>query len=365
LRIESVETILASLPLPGPAWGDTIHHVTHIEILVADVRTDTGLTGTGFSYTSGVGGTTLRALLDKDLAPLVIGQEVSPRGLWRRCWHHVHDMGGGGVSTTALAAIDIALWDLVAKEVNKPLVAVLGGACRERVLAYASGINLNKPLDALLDQVQGWQANGFKAYKIKVGKPDIAEDVERLRRVREIVGARPLMVDANQGWDIGHAARAIDAYAPQDPYWIEEPLLCDDVEGHARLRGLVGAPIAIGENVYTIQQFNHFLSRGACDFVQADVVRVGGITPYLDIAALARAWNVPLAPHFMMELSGQVLCALPIAHILECIDGGSLTDLKALEEPIRIEDGYFTPQLDKSGHGIAFDRTYLKAHAVS
>jgi L-alanine-DL-glutamate epimerase-like enolase superfamily enzyme len=364
LRIESVETILASLPLPGPAWGDTIHHVTHIEIVVADVTTDTGLVGTGFSYTSGVGGTTIKALLDKDLAPCVVGEEVSPRGLWHKCWHHVHDMGGGGVSTTALAALDIALWDLVAKEASKPLVAVLG-PCRERILAYASGINLNKPLDELLDQVRSWKANGFKAFKVKVGKPHIEEDVERLTRVREIVGARPLMVDANQGWDIAHAARAINAYAPQDPYWVEEPLLCDDVEGHARLRALVRAPIAIGENVYTLQQFNHYLSRGACDFVQADVVRVGGITPYLDVAALARAWNMPLAPHFMMELSGQVLCALPNAHILENIDGGSLTDLKALEEPILIRDGYFTPPAGKIGHGIAFDRAYLKAHAIS
>lgn len=141
--------------------------------------------------------------------------------------------------------------------------------------------------------------------------------------------------------------------------------MSDDVEGHARLRGLIGAPIAIGENVYTLQQFNHFLSRGACDFVQADVVRVGGITPYLDVAALARAWNVPLAPHFMMELTGQVLCALPNAHILENIDGGSLTNLKALEEPILIEDGYFTPPVGKIGHGIVFDRDYLKAHEVS
>jgi L-alanine-DL-glutamate epimerase-like enolase superfamily enzyme len=363
LRIESVETILASLPLPGPAWGDTIHHVTHVEIVVAEVRTDTGLVGTGFSYTSGVGGTTIKALLDKDLAPVVVGEQVSPRGLWHKCWHHVHDMGGGGVSTTALAALDIALWDLIAKEVNKPLVAVLG-PCRERILAYASGINLNKPLDELLDQVKGWQANGFKAFKVKVGKPEIEEDVERLTRIREIIGARPLMVDANQGWDIAHATRAINAYAPLDPYWVEEPLLSDDVAGHARLRALVRAPIAIGENVYTLQQFNHFLSRGACDFVQADVVRVGGITPYLDVAALARAWNVPLAPHFMMELTGQVLCALPNAHILESIDGGSLTDLKALQEPILIEDGYFTPPAGGIGHGIEFDRDYLKAHEV-
>jgi L-alanine-DL-glutamate epimerase-like enolase superfamily enzyme len=364
VRIESVETLLASLPLLGGDWGDSIHHVTHIEILIADVRTDTGLVGTGLSYTGNVGGTSLKALLDKDLVPLVIGEEVSPRGLWHKCWHHVHDMGGGGVSTTALAALDIALWDLVAKEVRKPLVSVLGGPCRERILAYASGINLNKSEDELVDQVRGWKAQGFKAFKIKVGKPEIGEDVERLTRVREVAGRLPLMVDANQGWDIGHATRAINAFAPADPHWVEEPLLCDDVEGHARLRGLVGAPIAIGENVYTIQQFNHFLTRRACDFLQADVVRVGGITPYLDIAALARAWNVPLAPHFMMELSGQVLCALPNAHILENIDGGSLTDLKALREPILIEDGYFTPPAGKIGHGLEFDRDYLRAHEV-
>jgi L-alanine-DL-glutamate epimerase-like enolase superfamily enzyme len=106
---------------------------------------------------------------------------------------------------------------------------------------------------------------------------------------------------------------------------------------------LVRSPLAIGENVYTLQQFGHFLARGACDFVQADVVRVGGITPYLEIAALARAFGVPLAPHFMMELSGQLLCCLPHGHIVEDIDGGSLTDLGALAEPIRIEDGWFTP----------------------
>jgi L-alanine-DL-glutamate epimerase-like enolase superfamily enzyme len=272
-------------------------------------------------------------------------------------------MGGGGVTTTALAALDIALWDLAAREVGKSLVALLGPV-RERILAYASGINLNKTEAELVEQVEGWRAAGFKAFKIKVGKPEIAEDCERLARVREVAGRLPVMVDANQGWDIGYATRAIGALAPHSPYWIEEPLLADDVQGHARLRRLVPCPIALGENVYTLQQFNHFLSAGACDFVQADVVRVGGITPYLEIAALARAWGVPLAPHFMMELSGQLLCCLPNAHILESIDGGSLTDLQALAEPIRIEDGWFTPP-DRPGHGIMFDRDRLAAHVVA
>ena len=342
MRIETVETQLARLPLPGGAWGDAIHHVTHIEIVVTDVTTDTGLVGTGFTYTSGVGGRTLKAMLEHDIAPFVIGQPAAPRGLWHKCWHHLHDLGGGGVTTTALAALDIALWDLAAKEVGKSLVALLG-PCRERILAYASGINLNKSVAELVEQVRGWRAAGFKAFKIKVGKPEIEEDVERLAKVREVAGRLPVMVDANQGWDIGKAARAINAFEPLAPHWIEEPLLADDIDGHARLRRLVRSPIAIGENVYTIQQFNQFLARGACDFVQADVVRVGGITPYLEIAALARAWGVPLAPHFMMELSGQLLCCLPNAYILENIDGGSLTDLGALAKPIRIDDGYFTP----------------------
>lgn len=363
MKIKEVHTQLASLPLPAGPWGDTIHHVTHIEIVVTDVVTDNGLVGTGFSHTSGVGGTTIRALIERDLAPFVIGKEAAPRPVWHACWKHVHDMGGGGVSTMAIAAIDIALWDLQAKEARKPLTAFLG-QCHERVPAYASGINLNKSEFELLDQVRGWLRDGFHAFKVKVGKPEIEEDVERLTKVRELIGRKQLMIDANQGWDIGKAARAINAYSRLDPVWIEEPLLCDDVDGHARLRRLVKTPIAIGENVYTIQQFNEYLRRGACDFVQADVVRVGGITPYLDIAALARAWNVPLAPHFMMELTGQLLCCLPNAYILENIDGGSLTDLRALTKPIKIVGGYYTPQTEVAGHGIEFDRDYLRKHAV-
>lgn len=262
MRIEAVETQLARLPLPGGAWGDAIHHVTHIELVVTDVTSDTGLTGTGFSYTSGTGGRTLKAMLDHDIAPFVIGEPAAPRGLWHRCCQYLHDLGGGGVTTTALAALDIALWDLAAKDAGKSLVGLLG-PCRERIPAYASGINLNKSEAELVEQVRAWQAAGFRAFKIKVGKPEIEEDVERLARVREVAGRRPVMVDANQGWDIGHAARAINALAPFSPYWVEEPLLADDVEGHARLRRLVSSPLAIGENVYTLQQFNHFLARGA------------------------------------------------------------------------------------------------------
>ncbi len=361
MRIEAVETQHARLPLPGGAWGDTIHHVTHLEVILAEVRTDNGLVGTGFTYTSDVGGHCIRAMIDHDLARVLVGEPVSPRGLWHKCVSQLQDMGSGA-ATMALAATDIALWDLAAKEVQKPLVDLLGRS-RDRVQVYASGINLNKPLDALLDQARGWKAKGYRAFKVKVGKPDIAEDVERLTKLRELLGPLPLMVDANQGWDIGHAARAVNAFEGLDLHWVEEPLPRDDVVGHARLRRLVRSPIATGENIYTIRQVNDYLTRGACDFMQADVCRVGGITAYLDIAALARAWNVPLAPHFMMEISGQLLCCLPNGHIVENIDGGSFTDIKALAEPIQVQDGFFVAS-DRIGHGIVFDRDFLAQHAV-
>ena len=367
MKIKDVTTRHASLPLPRGPWGDTIHHVTHIEIILVEITTDNGLIGTGISYTSGIGGASIRALIDQDLAPFIIGKEAAPRALWSSCWHHVHDMGGGGVSTTAIAPIDIALWDLLAKATGLPLTTVLGGKVREKVPAYASGINLNKPLDALLDQVRGWLADGYLAFKVKVGKPDIEEDVERLSKIRELIGSRPLMVDANQGWTFAHAARAIKAFEPLSIYWVEEPLLCDDVEGYGRLRTLGPTPIAGGENVYTIQQFQHYLATGGIDFVQADVVRVGGITPYMEIAALARAHNLPMTPHFMMEISGQVLCTLANGHIVENIDGGSLGDLGALNvdgEAPGIVDGYFRTST-KPGHGLTFDLDAFERHKVS
>jgi L-alanine-DL-glutamate epimerase-like enolase superfamily enzyme len=363
VKIKSVETQLAKLPILKGVWGDAIYPTTHIEMMVLDLTTDTGLTGTGFTYTSGVGTTALKAIVDRDLTPHVLGAEVSPRALWHQCNSRLYWISRGGASTTALAALDIALWDLVAKEARLPQTKILGGPLHECLPAYASGINLHMSVDEFVAQVSGWLSDGFRAFKVKVGKPDIEEDVERLIKLRKVMGRHPLMVDANQGWDLPTATRAINAFEPLSLHWVEEPLQADDVVGHQRLKQAVRTPLAIGENIYTIQQFNDFLSRGAVDYVQADLCRVGGITPYLEIAALARAWNVPLAPHFMMEITGQVLCCLPNAHILESIDGGSLADLRAITEPIRIVDGYYVPP-QRIGHGIEFDRAYLKTHRL-
>ena len=362
MKIASIDTLVTRLPLLEGDWYDTIHHVTHIELVLVEVTSDTGVTGTGVSHTSGDGGKSIESLIQNSLIPFAVGREVSPRGLWHEAWHFLHDLGGAGFTTTALGALDIALWDLVARDQGRPLVDVLGRV-RSSIPAYASGINLGLSEDDLLSQVRRWREAGYPAMKVKIGKPDPAEDVERLSRIREVIGSRALMVDANQGWSPDEAVRRINLLRGLDLTWVEEPLLSDDIAGHAGLRRRIETPVGIGENVYTIYQFRDYLVADAVDFVQADIVRVGGITPYMEIAALSQAFNRPMAPHFMLELSAQVLCALPNGYIAEDTEGGTLSALKALRTPHPLVEGRYTVR-DVPGHGLDFDRDYMEQHRV-
>ncbi|QGH71015.1 mandelate racemase/muconate lactonizing enzyme family protein [Pseudactinotalea sp. HY158] len=348
------------MPLPKGPWGDQIHHVTDIEILLVDITTDSGLVGTGFSHTSGVGGRTMRAMLD-ELTPTLIGKDVNPRKVWHEAWQYLRDNGPGGVTTLTLAAVDLALWDLLGKHHDLSLPALLGQV-HDRIPLYGSGINLNLSVDELVEQVQEWKAAGFFAGKVKVGKPDIEEDYFRLRKIREAVGSYPLMIDANQGWTYARAQQALNRFADLDLYWVEEPFRVDDVVSHSRLKRHTATPIGLGENLYTLQQFNEYLTADACDFIQADLGRVGGITPYMDIAALGRAFNAPMIPHFVMELSATVLCAVPNALGAEMTDGGTLTELGVIEPHVHV-DGYFVPR-STPGLGLEFNRALLSKNAI-
>jgi len=360
VKIDSIQLQLSRIPLPKGPWGDQIHKVTHIEVIVADITTDTGLVGTGFSHTSGVGGRMMLAALE-ELVPELLGREVNPRGVWQAAWQHLRDNGPGGTTTLAIAAIDIALWDLLGRHYGVSIQKLLGQV-HDRIPLYGSGINLNLGAEEVVEQVRGWKAAGFFAAKVKVGKPDLEEDFYRLSKIREAVGQFPLMVDANQGWTYAQAVLAVNRFRDLNLYWVEEPLRVDDVISHARLRARSQIPIALGENVYTLQQFNQYLVEDACDFVQADICRVGGITPYLDIAALGRAYNAPMAPHFIVELSAAVLCAVPNALCGEMTDGGTMSELGIIV-PQPPKDGWFIPR-DVPGNGLEYNREWLAKHAV-
>lgn len=351
MRIRGVRVSSDHVRLSRP-WGVD---VPGVHVLVAEVDADNGLTGVGFSWTPRVGASAIRALLDDEIVPYIVGQPTEPRPMWDSLWRNLHEGGSGGITTMAMAAVDIALWDLNAKAAGRSLVDLIGRQ-RSRVPVYGSGVNFHYTVEELREQAQRWVAAGYRAVKIKVGHP-LAEDLERVAAVREVIGPeRLLMVDANQRWDLPTALRAVESLTRFDLHWVEEPLLADDLEAHAELRRQIDVPVAIGENLYTVHQFRRALSLGACDLVQPNLVRVGGITPFLRIVETATELDAPVYPHLLVDLSGQLALTLPGTTEVEDVEDASFAALGLLHTPypVRVIDGELMMPSPVPGHGLRF-----------
>ncbi|WP_439590800.1 mandelate racemase/muconate lactonizing enzyme family protein [Microbacterium sp.] len=345
--IASFDARLLRVPLIRPWAAD----VTSVGVIATHVTRSDGVEGWGFSWTPQIGASAVLALLTEDIAPVATGRDADPEALWDPLWRHLHEAGGGGLTTIALAGLDLALWDASARATGVSVSSVLGRR-RDGVRVYGSGVNLHYPLDELLEQVQRWMDAGLTAIKIKVGKPDLAEDVERVGAVRALLGAdRDLMIDANQRWDLERATTAIDALSQFSLGWIEEPLRADDLAGHAELARRIEVPIAVGENLHTIHRFGEYLRAGATQIVQPNIVRVGGITPFRRIAALASAHGVALHPHLLPELSGQLALTLDGEPWAEDVEDAGFGDLGVLRDPspVSISSGRLT---ETTHHGL-------------
>jgi L-alanine-DL-glutamate epimerase-like enolase superfamily enzyme len=202
-----------------------------------------------------------------------------------------------------MSAVDIALWDLRARRQAAPLWRVLGGF-DPRVPCYAGGIDLDFPLDALLRQTDENLARGFRAIKMKVGRPSLQDDVGRVRAMRRHLGPEfPLMVDANMRWSVDEAIRAARALAELAPVWLEEPTIPDDVPGHVRIVREGGLPIAAGENLHTLYEFRQLIAAGGVTFPEPDVTNCGGVTAFLKICHLAESFNLPVTSHGAHDLT--------------------------------------------------------------
>ncbi|WP_168221201.1 mandelate racemase/muconate lactonizing enzyme family protein [Actinomadura sp. WMMA1423] len=329
--IKDLSVALRSVPLARP-WGADVpcNHV-----LVVTLTLDDGRSGTGISWTPQIGAHAVKALLEHDVRDAVIGLPAHPGLVWDHLSAHLGEAGRTGIVPLAMAGVDLALWDLECGE--RPLTEVLG-ARRESVPVYGSGVNLHYTLEELTAQAARWAAAGYRAVKVKVGRPSLAEDVARVAAVRDVIGPdTALMIDANQRWDLHRARTALRALERFDPFWVEEPLPADDVAAHAELRRSIGTPVAVGENVATAHGFRDLLTAGACDVVQPNAVRVGGITPFLRVADLARVFDVPVYPHLLTELSGQLALALHHPAMVELVEDASLTDLGLLAAPSPVE----------------------------
>ncbi|WP_106401393.1 mandelate racemase/muconate lactonizing enzyme family protein [Actinocorallia populi] len=329
--IKDLAVVLRSVPLARP-WGADVpcNHALLVTLTLED-----GRRGTGLAWTPQIGAQAVKALLEHDIRDAVTGLPPHPELVWDRLSAHLGEAGRAGIVPIAMAGVDLALWDLRCGE--RPLADVLG-ARRASVPVYGSGVNLHYPLEELRAQAERWVAAGHTAVKIKVGRPSLAEDVARVAAVREVIGPdRLLMADANQRWDLHRARTALRALEGYDLFWIEEPLPADDLAAHVELRRGTGVPIAVGENVATAHGFRDLLAAGACDVVQPNLVRVGGITPFLRIAELARVFDVPVYPHLLTELSGQLALALHHPAMVERVEDATLTELGLLAAPSPVE----------------------------
>ena len=362
MRISKVSSALYQIPVHRE-MHDAIRQFSKMDVVFAQVQTDEGASGAGFTYSIiPYGGREICSVIENSIDTLIRGMDPQDHErVWHQMWRKTDWVGRGGIAVLAVAAVDIAIWDLKAKAAGMSLHKLLGGF-RDRVPVYnTDGGWLNHSLDQLVEETKRIVAAGFRGTKIKVGKDDPAEDVERIAAVREVLGpTRPLMVDANERFTHAEAIKRARMWEPYNLFWFEEPLPAEDVCGHSKVKVHTSIPIALGESLFNRHQFTDYIAQDGVSIVQPDACRCGGITEWLKIAHMADCWNMQVSPHFVMELHLALTAAIPNALFVEYIP--SLDAV--LTKPLQLQDGYFTPS-EEPGLGIPFDWDRLAKYQVA
>ena len=353
--IRSITLSTLRLPLPAPISDAKVFTgrqkpMTEVVFLIAEIETEQGFSGHGFSYSKRAGGPAQYAHA-REVAGAAIGEDPNDIAkLYTKLLWAGASVGRSGVATQALAAIDIALYDLKARRAGLPLAKLLG-AHRDSVRTYnTSGGFLNASIQDVLSRASRSIEEGIGGVKIKVGLPDGEEDLGRVRAVREYLGDDiPLMVDANQQWDRTTALRMGRRLEEFDLTWIEEPLDAYDAEGHADLARALDTPIATGEMLASVAEHERLIAARACDILQPDAPRIGGITQFLRLMTLADQAGLDVAPHFAMEIHLHLAACYPRETWVEHFDW--LDPL--FEERLETRDGRMLVP-DRPGLGITF-----------
>jgi L-alanine-DL-glutamate epimerase-like enolase superfamily enzyme len=354
--------------------------------LLVEIETDDGIIGIG---EAGVGGGVTADVIEKDLAPLLIGEDpLLIEYLWQKMFARTRQYGRRGLVMQAISGIDIALWDIAGKIAKLPVYRLLG-ACRDRVEAYASGgfYQEGKSAADLAGEAEGYRARGFRGMKMKVGRNpstqthlrqligqaefcevEPEEDLARVAAVRQALGPQAkLMVDANCAWSPAVAIEMGRAMEPYKLYWIEEPVATDDIDGCARVADALATPIAGYETEVGLYGFRQLIDRGAVDIVQPDIAWSGGFSEGRRIAAYAQAHHRMVAPHafagaVLLVASLHFAAAIPNGLLLEWDQNPNALRDELLKEPLRLEPDGTVKLPERPGLGIELDHAALERY---
>ena len=353
MKIAAIDTCLLTVPTPRPMSTEFPHH----KYVVAEIATDQGLRGMGYSLVFGGGGAeAVLAYLDARLKPLLAGEDpLKVEQLWDKMYRGDRGVRRVGIAGMALSALDIALWDLAGKAAGLPLYKLWGGFT-DRVRAYGSG-GWGRYTDAeLVAEAERYARAGCRYYKMKIHHPDPKVNRSRVQTVAKALGPGVrMMVDVNQKLDLEGNIRQAALLEEFDLVWYEEPVLADDLRACEEVAKAIRIPVATGENAYTRYEFRELIERKAARYLMPDVCRANGYSETLKIGHLAAAHGVAVSPHVAHELSLQICGALANGFLVEYMDWAPQDLFEALPE---CRDGEFRLP-DAPGHGIAFTKSAL------
>ena len=358
LTIRSIAAVGVEVPM-NHVLGTSRGRIVKAPLLLIDVETAEGVTGRSYRWSYFPRAMVAIASLLKEVEDRTKGERVVPGELWRKLAERFALIGVQGIVRMAMAGFDIACWDALAVAAKLPLVRLLGGEPR-RIPAYNScGLGL-MPKDELADEAEKLLACGFRAIKLRLGYPTLAEDLAAVHAVKKRVPADvAVMVDYNQALSLDDARERGRALDREGLAWLEEPIRHDDYAGAAMLAGELKLPVQIGENFSLVAGMRTALDTKCCDLVMPDLERIGGVSGWRDAAALAAERDVKMSSHLYPETSAHLLAVTPTAHFLEYVDWAD----KVLHEPLQIIDGEAVIA-DRPGHGMVWDKAAVERYRV-
>ncbi|HTE15669.1 MAG TPA: enolase C-terminal domain-like protein [Burkholderiales bacterium] len=358
LKIRDVRATAITVPMTY-VLGTSAQAVREAPLLLVDLETEEGVTGHAyqFCYTPKAAGA-IKIFLD-DALGLIKGMQADPETVWRALAKRYTLIGVQGIVRMAMAMIDVACWDVVAKAAGVPLAKFLGAQPRPIPAYNSCGLGLMAP-QAVADEAEKLLAGGFRAVKLRLGYATLEEDLAATRAVRNrVADSVVIMTDFNQALSADEALQRGHALDNEGIYWIEEPVRHDDYVASANLAREIATPVQIGENFSQVYDMEKALAAEACDFVMPDLERIGGVTGWLRASAVAQTAGIEMSSHLYPEISVHLLAATPTAHWLEYVDWANAF----LTEPLRIVDGYAVAG-DRPGNGLEWCESLVKRYLM-